>query len=204
VSATGLGQRLTVFLVFAALTAAAASALFTSGSAATPAAADLAAIEAKLADAARLHHLAAIPAPAGPGSWCAECHPGLPHPGSGVSGAMLNEHAGRMDCLFCHWPASGGSRPVPSWQVQAGATAFLAVLPRERSSKEQLAALRSAAMAGRRCFERGPACAVCHRPGAIGPFARPGTSPSRVASLERLENYFTLAPGEKWYFPRIQ
>jgi hypothetical protein len=28
--------------------------------------------------------------------------------------------------------------------------------------------------------------------------------PARVAALERLENHFTLAPGEKWYFPRIQ
>jgi len=204
VSTTGLGQRLAVFLVFAALTAAAASTLLDGGSAAAPTVAELAALETKLADAARLHPMTAVPAPAGPASWCAECHPGLPHPGSGVSRAMLNEHAGRMDCLFCHWSAAGGSRPVPSWQVQAGATAFLAVLPRERSSKEQLAALRSAAMAGRRCFERGPACAACHRPGTIGPLARPGSTPSRVASLEHLENYFTLAPGEKWYFPRIQ
>ena len=153
---------------------------------------------------ARLHPAAAIPAPAGPASWCAECHPGPPHPGAGVSRAMLNEHAGRMDCLLCHWSAAGGSRPAPAWQVQAGATAFLAVLPRERSSKEQLAALRSAAMAGRRCFERGPACAGCHRPGGIGALARPGSTPARVTALERLENYFTLAPGEKWYFPRIQ
>ena len=109
-----------------------------------------------------------------------------------------------MDCLLCHWPAAGGSRPAPAWQVQAGATAFLAVLPRERSSKDQLAALRSAAMAGRRCFERGPACAGCHRPGGIGTLVRPGSTPARVAALERLENHFTLAPGEKWYFPRIQ
>ena len=117
---------------------------------------------------------------------------------------MLNEHAGRMDCLLCHWSAAGGSRPAPAWQVQAGSTAFLAVLPRERSSKDQLAALRSAAMAGRRCFERGPGCAGCHRPGDIGTLARPGSTPARVAALERLENHFTLAPGEKWYFPRIQ
>jgi hypothetical protein len=33
---------------------------------------------------------------------------------------------------------------------------------------------------------------------------RPGATPARVAALERLENHFTLAPGEKWYFPRIQ
>jgi hypothetical protein len=204
VSGTGLGQRLSVFAVFAALLGAAAGALVVGAPAAAPTVGELEALEAKLTAAARLHPAIEIPTPAGPASWCAECHPGLPHPGAGVARALLNEHAGRMDCLFCHWPAAGGSRPAPAWQVQAGATAFLAVLPRERSSKEQLAALRTAAMAGRRCFERGPACAGCHRPGGIGALARPGSSPGRAAALERLENYFTLAPGEKWYFPRFQ
>jgi len=117
---------------------------------------------------------------------------------------MLNEHAGRMDCLLCHWSAASGSRPVPAWQVQAGSAVFLAVLPRERSSKDQLGVLRSAAMAGRRCFERGPACVGCHRPGVIGSLVRPGSTPARVAALERLENHFSLAYGEKWYFPRIR
>jgi len=157
-----------------------------------------------MASAALLHPAVATPAPAGPASWCAECHPGLPHPGAAVDRAMLNEHAGRMDCLLCHWSAGGGSRPVPVWQVQAGTTAYLAVLPRERSSKDQLAALRRAVLGGRRCFERGPGCAGCHRPGEIGPLARPGSTPARVAALGRLENHFALAPGEKWYFPRIQ
>jgi len=204
VSAAGLGQRIAVFVVFAALAAAAAAAFVPGGRSAASTSADLAALEAKVVAAARLHPAAAIPAPAGPAPWCAECHPGLPHPGARVDRAMLNEHAGRMDCLLCHWSAASGSRPAPVWQIQAGATAFLAVLPRERSSKDQLAALRSAAMAGRRCFERGPACDGCHRPGYIGTLVRPGSTPARTAALERLENHFMLAAGVKWYFPRIQ
>jgi len=203
-SASGLGQRIAVFVVFASLAVAAASTLITGIPAAAPTSAALAALEAKMTTAARLHPVAAIPAPAGPAPWCAECHPGLPHPGKGVDRAMLNEHAGRMDCLLCHWSAGGGSRPAPAWQVRAGSTAYLAVLPRELLSNDRLAALRSAVTAGRRCFERGPACAGCHRPGDIGTLARPGSTPARVAALGRLENHFTLAPGEKWYFPRIQ
>lgn len=203
-SAAGLGQRLAVFVVFTALAAAASTALVAGVPSSAPTGADLAALEAKMQAAARLHPAPAVPAPAGPAAWCAECHPGLPHPGAGVARAMLNEHAGRMDCLLCHWSAANGARPAPSWQVQSGSTAFLSVLPRERSSKEQLAALRSAAATGRRCFENGPGCAGCHRPGGIGALVRPGSTPARAASLERLENYYTLAPGEKWYFPQIQ
>ncbi len=201
---TGLGQRIAVFVVFTALAAAAASTLIAGAPAAAPTTAELAALETKLTAGALLHPPAAILSPAGPAVWCAECHPGLPHPGRGVDRALLNEHATRMDCLLCHWPAAAGSRPAPAWQVQAGSTAFLAIVPRERLSKDQLALLRSAAMAGRRCFERGPACGGCHRPGDIGALARPGSSPARVAALERLANYFTLAPGEKWYFPQIR
>jgi hypothetical protein len=117
---------------------------------------------------------------------------------------MLNEHAARMDCLLCHWSAAGGSRPAPSWQLQAAGTPFLAVLPRERAAKEQLATLRAAATVSRRCFERGPTCAGCHRTGVIGALARPGATPARQAALERLGSHLTLAPGEKWYFPRIR
>jgi len=193
-----------VFVVFTALVAAVAGTLIPGIPGAAPTSAELAALEAKMTAAARLHPVAPIPTPAEPAVFCAECHPGAPHPGAGVGHAMLNEHAARMDCLLCHWPATAGARPVPVWQVQAGATAFLAVLPRERLSKEQLAALRSVAMATRRCFERGPGCAGCHRPGEFGALARPGSTPARAAALERLENNFLLAPGEKWYFPRIQ
>lgn len=203
-STTGLGERIVVFVVFMALAAVAASAFMPGVPAAAPSSAELAALEAKMIAAAHLHPAASLPTPAGPAPWCGSCHPGLPHPGGGVNRAMLNEHAGRMDCLLCHWSAAGGSRPAPAWQVQAGATSFLAVLPRERLAKDQLAALRSSATAGRRCFERGPACAGCHRSAEIGTLARPGSTPARLTALARLENYFTLAPGEKWYFPRIQ
>jgi len=203
-SGAGLGQRLAVFVVFTVFAVAAAATLIAGVPAAAPTNAELAALETKMVATARLHPVTVSPAPAGPASWCAECHPGLPHAGTGVDRALLNEHAGRMDCLLCHWSAASGPRPVPAWQVQAGATGFLAVVPRERLAKEQLSTLRAAALSGRRCFERGPACAGCHRPGSIGALLRPGTPPSRLAALERLESHFVLAPGEKWYFPRIQ
>jgi hypothetical protein len=203
-SAAGLRQRIAVFVLFASLSAAAVGAFIPGVPAAVPTHAELTALEAKLTTAARLHPAAAVPAPAGPAAWCAECHPGLPHPGTGVAHAMLNEHAGRMDCLLCHWSAVSGSRPVPAWQVKPGAAVFLAVLTPDRSSKDRLTALRAAVLAGRRCFERGPACGACHRPGVIGALVRPGATPSRAASLERLENHFTPAAGEKWFFPRIE
>ena len=203
-SVSGKGERIAVFVVFAALAAAALSTLFSGVPAAAPTSADLAALESKMTTAARLHPVAAIPAPAGPAPWCAACHAGLPHLGSGVDRAMLNEHAGRMDCLLCHWSAVSGSRPTPVWQVRAGDRAYLAVLPEERLSNDRLAALRSAVTASRRCFERGPSCAGCHRPGDIDALVRPGSTPARVGALGHLENHFTLAPGEKWYFPRIQ
>jgi hypothetical protein len=38
----------------------------------------------------------------------------------------------------------------------------------------------------------------------MGALGQPGSSPSRTAALERLENYFTLVPGEKWYFPQLK
>lgn len=200
----GVGQRLSVFVVFAALAAAAAASTFVAGApAAAPTGADLAAREAKMSAAARLHTAAAIAEPAGPAGWCAACHPGLPHPGAGIERAMLNEHAARMDCLLCHWPAVGDARPVPVWLVQAGATSFLTVLPRERSSQGQLAALRATVLARRRCFDRGPGCAGCHRSGVIDALVRPGATPGRKATLGRLQNHFALAPGEKWYFPRV-
>ncbi|MHB8834880.1 MAG: hypothetical protein ACYC9Y_04135 [Candidatus Methylomirabilia bacterium] len=203
-SRAGLGQRIAVFVVFASLAVAVASTFVTGVPAAAPTRAELEALEAKMTTAARLHLMAAIPAPAGPAPWCAGCHPGLPHPGVGVDRAMLNEHAARMDCLLCHWSAAGGSRPVPAWQVRAGAVEYLALLTQERLSNDGLSALRSAVLASRRCFVRGPSCDGCHRPGEIGTLVRPGSTPARVAVLGRLEDHFTLAPGAKWYFPRIQ
>ncbi len=203
-STTGQRQRIAVFVAFTALAAVGAGAFLPGVPAMAPSSAELTALEAKMTSAARLHAAAVAPIPAGPAPWCAECHPGLPHPGTGIARAMLNEHAGRMDCLLCHWSTVSGSRPVPTWQLKTGTTAFLAVLPPDSPVQDRLTALRAAVLARRRCFERGPACGVCHRPGEIGALVRPGSTPSRVAFLERLENHFTLAPGEKWFFPQIR
>jgi hypothetical protein len=196
------GQRLALFVVFSAL-AAAFLPLVRGGSAGGIRPAELEALEKAMLDSARLHPPVKPPAPAGTAAYCAGCHPLPAHGGRRVADAMANEHANRMDCLVCHWSAAGGMRPPPVWQVQSGSS-FLAVLPAERSSREQLSALRSAVTAGRRCFERGPQCAGCHRSGGIGALVRPGSDPGRAAALERLETYFTLAPGEKWYFPQLK
>jgi hypothetical protein len=204
VSRRSAGERVTVFAVFAALAAAASAALIAASPTAAPMSGDLAAQEARMVLAARLHAAAAVPAPAGSAPWCAECHRGPAHPGTGVSPAMLNAHAGRMDCLLCHWPAATGTLPAPAWQVQAGTALFLSVSPRERWSRERLAALRSKVTVTRRCFERGSPCTGCHRPGGLGSLARPGATAAQTASLERLERYFTLAPGEKWYFAQTR
>jgi hypothetical protein len=193
-----------VFALFAALCAGMAWLLAPGGHALAPTVSELAAVEEKLAEGARLHRLAPGPPVTSVASFCGECHHSPPHPGRGVRTAFANEHASRMGCLLCHWSAANGPRPPPAWQVMSGSTTVLAVLPRERSSKAELERLRAAVTAVRRCFERGPACEQCHRPGGISSLARPGTSPAKLASLERLENYFTLAPGEKWYLPQTQ
>jgi hypothetical protein len=205
VSAASFPRRLAVFAAFAALAAAGAFALRPPAPGAGPSSADLEALEAVMVAGARLHPALQKVEAAGSAAFCAGCHPPPPHTGNRVADAMTNDHAGRMDCLVCHWSASSaGARPAPVWQVQAG-SAFLAALPAERSSKERLAALRSTVTAGgRRCFERGPGCGQCHRPGGMGALTRPGAAPQRTAALESLENYFTLAPGEKWYFPQLQ
>ena len=202
-SAGGPGSRIIVFAVFAALAAAGALPVARGGPGPGVSTAELAALEKSLPGRARLHATAkpAVPQPAA--SFCAGCHPLPAHGGRGVTVAMLNEHASRMDCLVCHWSAAAGARPAPAWQVHSGVS-ILAALPEERATTERLAALRSKVTAVRRCFERGPGCGGCHRAGGMAGLQRPGAPPGRAAALETLENYFTLAPGEKWYFPQLQ
>lgn len=202
-SAPAPARRLAVFAVFAAIAAGCLLALFPRAPGAAPTDGELQALEAAMVAGARLHPALKRAEPAGSAPFCAECHPAPPHPGTGVAAAMVNEHAARMDCLVCHWSAAGGARPAPVWQVLSG-TSFLAALPAERASRERLAALRSTVTAARRCFERGAACADCHRPGGMAALARPGTEPGRAGAVERLQNYFTLGPGEKWYFPQLK
>jgi hypothetical protein len=204
VRATGIGSRLSVFLAFAALAAGMGTLLLPGTPAPSPSPTELESRENKLFSGASLHHQAGVQEPIGSAEFCVECHPAPPHPGRRVADALANQHAARMDCLLCHWSAAGGPRPRPAWQVPTGAPAFLAVLPLGGTDRPGLEKLRSAASVGRRCFERGPTCEGCHRPGGIGPLAQPGTSPTRTAALERLENIFLLEPGEKWYLPQLQ
>jgi hypothetical protein len=204
VSRAGLAPRLAVFALFAALSSAMVLVLSPGAGQRPPSNAELEALAAKLDAGARLHPSTPPAAAPGSGAFCRECHQPPPHAGRGVRAALDNEHASRMDCLLCHWSAANGARPAPTWQVATGAPAFLGVLTRDEASRARLEGLRAAVTAGRRCFERGPACEGCHRPGGIAALARTGTSPEKLASLERLSNYFTLAPGEKWYLPQMQ
>lgn len=202
-SMAGPAGRSTVFAVFAALAAAGAVPLARGGPGPGVSVAELASLEKSMLAGARLHTTARPAAPQPVAAFCAGCHPPPAHGGRGVVVALVNEHASRMDCLVCHWSLAGGARPAPAWQVHSGAS-LLAALPAERATPEQLAALRSSVTATRRCFERGPGCDGCHRPGGMAGLLRPGAPAGRVAALETLENYFTLAPGEKWYFPQLQ
>jgi len=203
VSGAGFAQRLGVLAVFSAFAAAGFLPLVRGAPAVEVRPAELESLERALLEGARFHPEAKPATPVGTAVYCAGCHPLPAHGGSRVADAMANEHARRMDCLVCHWSAAAGVQPAPVWQVLSG-SAFLAALPAERSSREQVAALRAAVTAGRRCFERGQGCAGCHRPGGLGSLVRPGTAPGTAAALEKLENYFTLAPGEKWYFPQFE
>lgn len=201
----GSAGRLGVFLGFLGASAGFLALLLVGGpSAAPPPEEALRALEAQMRSGARLHPRVALPEPAGTALFCRECHPLPPHPGRAVNAAMMNEHAQRMDCLLCHWSAENGPRPAPVWQVHAGGSARLAVVPAGRASREDLARLRAGATARRRCFERGPGCDGCHRPGGMGGMLPPGASPGRVAAMERLESFFTLAPGQRWYFPEFR
>ena len=202
-SGAGIAQRFAVFAVFSALAAVGFLPLVRGAPAVEVRSAELEALERTLFDGARLHPAVKTAAPVGTAAYCVGCHPLPAHGRSGVADAMANEHAGRMDCLVCHWSAAGEARSAPVWRVQSG-SAFLAALPAERSSTEHVAALRAAVMEGRRCFERGPGCVGCHRSGGLVALVRPGTAPGMAAALEKLENYFTLAPGEKWYFPQLK
>ena len=198
------GGRLAVFALFVLLAGGVVLLLLPGAPPQAPSAEELEAIEAKMFADARLHPPAAPPPSAGAASFCVECHPSPPHPGRGLRTVLANQHAARMDCLLCHWSAANGLRPAPTWQAAAGAPGFLGLLDRERLSKTALQGLRAAVTASRRCFERGPACEGCHRAGGMTTLASKDSSPARIASLERLENYFTLAPGEKWYLPQVQ
>jgi hypothetical protein len=203
VSTVGTAQRLVVFAAFVSLAAAGFLPLLRGARTPVVSPADLAGLGKFQLEGARLHAAVKLPSPGGSAAFCAGCHTLPAHAGRGVAAAMGNEHAARMDCLVCHWSLAGGARPAPSWQVYSGA-AFLAALPAERSSREKLTALRTAVTAVRSCFEKGPTCAGCHRPGGMGALLRPGTASDRTAMLEGLENYFTLPPGEKWYFPQLK
>lgn len=203
-SAAGLAGRLSVCALFCAAAVATAPLLRPGVPPGAPSGKQLEALESGMLAAARLHPAAPAPAPAGSAVFCAGCHEAPAHPGRGVRPALANAHGVRMDCLLCHWSAANGPRPAPSWRVAADGDAFLAVLAPERAAPADLERLRAAVTASRRCFERGPACEGCHKPGGMAGLARPGTSAVRAAGLERLENYFTLAAGEKWYFPQLQ
>jgi hypothetical protein len=201
-------QRLLVFLLFTGLVLAASLA----ARPAPPAglAADLREVEKRMVEAARLHLPLTAPPPPGTAAFCRECHPEPAHPGAALGAAMLNQHEQRLDCLFCHWSDAAGPRPRPTWQGWGPAgkgserRELLALFPPAAPPRAELQRVRALVTARRRCFERGPACADCHRAGAIGPWAPPGASASRTAALERLEDYFLLPPGQKWYFPHLR
>ncbi len=194
--------------VAVATAAACVASLFALGTGAariaTPRVSDLGEREASMLAAARLHPGPPPLPELGTASFCRECHPPVPHPGVGVREALLNAHAAWMDCLACHGAGGEGGFLPPRWVTGPGKGVYAAVLPPERSGREELVGLRARVTARRPCFERGGGCQGCHRPGGMESWARPDAVPQRTEQLERLESVFTLAPGEKWYFPQFQ
>lgn len=204
----GLG-RLAVFLAFgAAAVAAVPLARLGTPPDRVPGPAELEELDGRMAREARLHPRAEAPPPPGTAAFCRECHPAVPHPGTGIAAAMHNGHAQLLDCLLCHWSAAAGVRPPAAWQRWSPQGRpgrerdLLALFPPAAGSRDELARIRARATAGQKCFSRGPGCGDCHRPGGLRGLVRPSTSAPRAAALERLEDYLRLPPGGKWYFPQ--
>ena len=162
-------------------------------------------------EGARFHQ--PLPPPEYPesGAFCRECHPFPPHPGDGVAPIFLNHHAASFECLVCHWAASEGSPPNLEWgRTRAGAATegggvrrlFLGLDDPAGGAEGDLAAMRDRVLTGRVCFDKGPACRECHRPGGMTRYARPGTNPQTEAALEKFPDFLTLSRGERWYFPQ--
>lgn len=208
-SGGGLG-RLAIFLAFGL----AAAAVFQLGRQAlapglVPGAAELQKLEQRMAAEARLHPRPAATEPPGTATFCRACHSPVPHAGGGIAPAMHNEHAQILDCLLCHWSNAAGPRPAATWQKwppkrSSSPREQLALYPLEKTPQDQLARLRTAAAARQKCFDRGPACGDCHRPGGLSGWVRPGVTAARISTLERLEDFFKLPPGGKWYFPQLR
>jgi hypothetical protein len=149
-------------------------------------------------------------------SFCGECHTLPPHPGEGVKPAFLNQHAGFLECLVCHWAGASGEQPDLIWDLPPrpvkegeaeGAAAKKLLLkldaPLDGSTRD-LAALRDRITDRQKCFDRVPGCTQCHAKGKMARYARPGLSSKAEASLEKLPDFFTLSRGAKWYFPQKQ
>jgi len=160
---------------------------------------------------ARFHQPLALPEYPESGSFCRECHPFPPHPGKGVGPAFLNHHAASFECLACHWAASEGSSPELDWsstrsggatEADGGRRLSLGLAEGAGGTKSDLAAMRNRVVSGRVCFDRGPACRECHRPGGMTRYTRPGSSSQEAAALEKLPDFLTLSRGARWYFPQ--
>ncbi len=159
----------------------------------------LAKLEGTLSSGASFHLPLPPPAFPKPSSYCAQCHPLPPHPGSGVSPAFLNQHSTHFDCLVCHWAAVAGPQPGPAWQ---GGALRQPLASAGEAGSGDVSSLRERVVEKQRCFDRGAGCGTCHRRGGMERFARPGLAPQARASLERLPDFFTLSGSTKWYFPQ--
>jgi hypothetical protein len=139
-----------------------------------------------------------------PAAFCRECHPFPPHPGEGVAPPMLNHHARKVGCLVCHWAKVSGSRPELTWTAGGAGKGFLQLAGPATAGGEKARRYREQVVRSQRCFDRGPKCADCHRRDGMKKYVRAGTTPEQRARLEVLEEYYTLPPGAKWYFPHIR
>ena len=143
------------------------------------------------------------PAPAGSAAFCAAVPPGAAAPGPGVAVALHNEHASRMDCLLCHWSAAA-RRPAGAVLAgprgRPGVPRGLAPGAARRGRSSSGPALRGRRPDGAASSAaRGASAATA--PAGSPPWRAPAPRRDGWPALERLENYFTLAPGREVVLP---
>jgi len=131
--------------------------------------------------------------------FCSRCHSSPPHRRSADDKAMLNHHASKLHCLFCHGRdfLDPGGQPIRKGDLLWPAT------PGGPPDEDQESRWRDQAARGRPCFPTGPACQDCHRRDGLLDFTRFGYDEAKQARLSRLEEFLTRSSRQKWYIPEI-
>ncbi len=143
------------------------------------------------------YHRPPAAAPDRPRGFCEGCHDPRPHRRKAEVRAMLNYHAGRMHCLVCHGrpflePAGGLVRREDRLWPAAGG---------REASENDMTEWRRRATLKAPCFDAGPGCADCHRPGGLVDFRILGYGEEKAGRLVNLEANILQSVSQKWFYP---